>query len=342
MENGKKIRWCVIGAGGIADRRAIPALLSDENNELVAVMDRTEHTARAIGEKYGVKWYTSEEEMLQESQCDAVYIGTPVACHYDQAMTALKYGVHTFIEKPVCLTHKESVKLVSAFKKKGKMLFIGYMMKYHNLHSKAKSLVQGGKIGQVTDMRLQFSCWYPDIPGAWRQKRALGGGGAIMDLGVHCIELAEFILDEEIESVRAFFDTRTFSYEVEDSAVILFRTKSGVMGHIDVNFNVPDNASESKLEIYGTKGYVICKGTLGQEEKGKLSYLYAPQGDYVAQQNRVAEKPRNYYGGKSNIYLKQMQDFCKAIRSGKFDYFYADRAAQVQEVVEKIYAQKQD
>ena len=336
-----KIRWCVIGAGGIADRRTIPAILQDENNELVALMDKVGSVAQKLGEKYNVPYYTDEESMLKNHKCDAVYIGTPVMCHYEQAMTALKYGANVFIEKPICLNAEDGKKLVDEFKKANKLIFVGYMMKYHNLHEKAKRIIKKGGIGQVTNVRLQFSCWYPDIEGAWRQKKALGGGGSIMDLGVHCIELAEFVLNEEIESVKAFFNTQTFSYEVEDSGVVIFRTKSGTLGHIDVNFNIPDNASESKMEIYGSKGYIICKGTLGQEEAGTLSYLYSPQGDYVAQQNRTVDKPKKYKGGKANLYLKQVSHFTKLLNKGKNEYKWANRAVQVQKVIDAIYADKQ-
>ncbi len=336
----KEIRWCVIGAGGIADRRTIPALLKDKNNRLLAVMDRNGQTAAGLGEKYGVKYYTDEKQMLAENPCDAVYIGTPVACHFEQAMTALSFGANVFVEKPIAMSAEEGKRLVDAFKKAGKLLFVGYMMKYHNLHRKLKRLIEEGGLGQINTLRLQFSCWYPEIQGAWRQKKSLGGGGAVMDLGVHCIELVEYLLNEEITDVKGFCARQSFSYEVEDSGVIAFRTQTGVLGSIEVNFNIPDAASQSKLEAYGTKGYALCAGTLGQEEKGTLAYLYAPQGDYEAQQSRSVAKPKRYYGGGKDIYLRQIQDFCAQIASGKIDYFYADRAVQVQEIVDKIYNEK--
>jgi predicted dehydrogenase len=333
-----KIRWCIIGAGGIADRRTIPAILSDKNNVIVAVMDKVESVAEKLGEKYGVKYYCDEEKMLKENECDCVYISTPVMCHYEQAMLCLKYDRHVFIEKPIGFDSKQAEEILSAFKKANKQLSVAYMMKYHNLNVLAKEMIANDKIGQVATIRLQFTCWYPDIDGAWRQVKKLGGGGALMDLGVHCIELAEFILGEEIEHVGGFMNTRTFNYEVEDQAILVFKTKSGVLGHIDVNFNIPDKASESKLEIYGTKGYIIAKGTLAQEEVGELSYLYSPQGDYSASQNRAYDKPEIFSGEKGNLYLKQMQDFCGIVRSGKTDYFYAERAVQVQKIVDGFYA----
>lgn len=334
------MKWCVIGAGGIADRRTIPAILKDEKSTLVALMDKVPETAKAVGEKYGVEYFTDEETMLKSVECDAVYIGTPVFKHYEQAMLALKYGKHVFVEKPIAMNAKEGAELAAAFKKEGKLLCVGYMMKYHNLHEKAKALIKDGAIGSVNSVRAQFTCWYPEIKGAWRQTKALGGGGAIMDLGVHCIELIKDVLGEEIVDQKAFYSTKTFSYEVEDGAVIIFKTASGTLGHIDVNFNVPDNASESKFELYGTKGYIICSGTLAQEEKGVLKYLYSPQGDYVAAQNRETEKPQEFFGEESNLYMKQIVKFREAVESGKLDYFYTDRAVQVQEVVEKIYNEK--
>ncbi len=94
-----KIKWCIIGAGGIADRRTIPAILKSGKNELVGVMDRVPSTAESIGKKYGVAYFSAEEAMLKLCDCDAVYIGTPVACHYEQAMTALRFDKHVFFEE---------------------------------------------------------------------------------------------------------------------------------------------------------------------------------------------------------------------------------------------------
>ncbi len=148
------------------------------------------------------------------------------------------------------------------------------------------------------------------------------------------------MLSDEIIDVKAFYSTRTFSYEVDDGAVIAFKTKSGILGHIDVNFNVPDAASESRLEIYGTGGCIICDGTLGQEERGTLSHLYAPQGEYEAIQNRSAGKPIIYSAENGDLYLKQFIDFENSIKSGNLDYFYADRAVHIQDITDKIYAAK--
>lgn len=333
-----KIKWCVIGAGGIADRRTIPAIIKDDGCELVAVMDRVPEVAEKVGKKYGVPYFTEACEMFKSTECDAVYISTPVFCHKEQALVALQYGKHVLVEKPVCMTAKEARELVDAFKAADKQITIGYMMKYHNLHERAREVIKAGGIGKVVNVRSQFSCWYPDIPGAWRQTWALGGGGAFMDLGVHCAELIEYVLDDEITEVKSMCSTTSFKYEVEDSAVVVFKTAGGIIGHIDTNFNIPDLASESKLELYGEEGYIICRGTLGQTERGTMSYLRVPQGDYSAMQDRTVGEPVEYASDGADLYRKQISIFCDLLRSGERDYFYADRAVHIQELVDKIYA----
>lgn len=332
-----KIRWCIIGAGGIADRRAIPALLEDDQNEIVAVMDRVPEAAEMVAKKYGFdQWFSDEEEMLKAVECDAVYIATPVFCHRAQALLCLKYDRHVFVEKPLSMTEKEGKEIVDAFKMGGKKIMVGYMMSYHNLHRKAAEIIKEGGIGDVNLIRMQFSCWYPEIEGAWRQNKALSGGGCIMDLAVHCMELFSSLTNDEIDQCHAFYATKTFNYEVEDSAVITFLSKGGIMGHIDVNFNVPDSAAASRVEILGTAGSLVAEGTLGQEENGVLRYIYAPQGRYEAQQSRSVAEAKEYTGEGSNIYLKQFKAFNEMLTLDD-DYSNAERALKIQAVCDQIY-----
>lgn len=333
----KKIRWSIIGAGGIADRRGIPGLLLDEHNEIVAVMDQAPQVSQAVAKKYGVAaWFSDVETMLQSVPCDAVYIATPVFCHYEQTMLALKYRVPTFVEKPLALNGDQAQQILDAFRAAGLQLTVGYMMGYHNLHGKARELIREGQLGDLNLVRMQFSCWYPDIPGAWRQTRSLSGGGCIMDLAVHCMELFSSITGDQIADCKTFFATKTFSYEVEDSACILFRSEKGVLGHIDVNFNIPDDAAASRLEIYGTAGSLYAEGTLGQEETGTMKFIYAPQGGYEAQQSRKVSEPQLFTGAGTNIYAKQFAAFTRLLQ-GAPDYTNAEQAIRIQRLCDRIY-----
>ncbi len=333
------MRWNIVGAGGIARRRTIPGLVNDKGSELCAVMDVSPEAAKAVGDEYGVPSFTDMGEMLRAVPCDAVYIATPVPFHTEQMKAALAAGCHVLVEKPITIGAEEGAQLVGAFADAGKQLTVGYMMKHHSLHRKMKAIIGDGGIGQVNSVHMHFSCWYPDIPGAWRQQKAFGGG-AVMDLGVHCLELMEWLLDDTVVEVKSFCDTQTFRYEVEDSAVMIVRTAKGVLGTIRVHFNVPDAASLSVVDIYGTDGCLNAKGTLSQEDVGALVHTYAPQGAYEAQQTREqTQTVTEWCADGNNLYTEQVAAFRQEVESGSPTYEGATRAAHIQALVESIYKQ---
>ena len=141
----KKVRWGVIGAGGIADRRTLPGMMLSEEAELVAVMEINDELAEKLRVKYGAKRaFTDHKALLADPEVDVVYIASPVFCHKEQALTALKYGVDVLVEKPVCMTTDEGKELLDAFKAAGRQLTVGYMMKHHSLHERAKAIIAEG------------------------------------------------------------------------------------------------------------------------------------------------------------------------------------------------------
>jgi predicted dehydrogenase len=102
MNNTKKISFGVIGAGGIADRRTLPGMMSAKNAALAAVMELDKSAAESLREKYGAaRAYTSAEALLADPAVEAVYIASPVFAHYRQALMAARKGKHILIEKPV-------------------------------------------------------------------------------------------------------------------------------------------------------------------------------------------------------------------------------------------------
>lgn len=318
------MKWCVIGAGGIADRRTIPAMLASRRHELTGLYERVPERATELKQKYGVPTFTDAREMLEKAECDAVYICTPPALHKEHALLCLSYGKHAFIEKPLSVNADDAREIVDAFEKEGKLVGVGYMMKYHNLHQRLKTLVKGGELGKITSVSARFACWYPEIDGAWRQNPSLGGGGVLMDLSVHCLELVEYLLDDEICEVKALSANGAFGYPVEDGGVVVFKTVNGVLGTVAVSFCVPDEVAESKVEVYGTTGVATCYGTLSQEEAGTLVV-------------KDGSATTTYCADGENLYLKDLDKFAD-LTSCETSYFYARRAVQVQELIDRIYA----
>jgi len=309
------VKWGVIGAGGIARRRTIPeGIMAAPNAELVAVMDVDEEKARSVSEQFGgVPYFTSVEDLLALSQVQAVYIATPNYLHLEQTQAAVAAGKHALVEKPVALELTSALNVAEAAEAKGLKLGAGFMMRYHGAHQKIKQLIDEGALGTPVMGRAQLSCWYPPIEGAWRQDPQVGGGGAFIDMGTHCIDLLEMFLGEAVE-VSAFVGNLVHPYASEDSTVALARFKSGALGVVDSFFNIPDEASRNVLELYGSLGSVRCQGTVGQAPSGDvLLTLLEGVGGYDARQERKveAEKPLDYE--QVNTYMAEIRGFCRAI-----------------------------
>lgn len=311
------VKWGVIGAGGIADRRTIPeGIMPAPNSELVAVMDVDEARTKEVAAKYNApKWYTSDAELLDDPAVEAVYIATPVNVHVQQAVAAAEKGKHVLCEKPLALTLDESQRIVDACKAAGVKLSVGLMMRYHACHQAIRRIIAEGEIGKPVMGRAQLTCWYPQIPGAWRQIPECGGGGALMDLGVHTADLLRYFLGECV-AVTAFADTTVQDYPVDDSALMLMKFKSGAQGVVESYFNIPDAAAQNALEIYGTKGCILAKGTIGQGSEGSLTvYSSAEDKGYEAAQTRDASgmAVRVETPDPVNIYRAEIEAFADAI-----------------------------
>jgi len=336
----KKVKWGVIGAGGIADRRTIPGMMLSQNAELTAVMEVTKEFADRIAEKYGVKYsYDNEDDLLAKPEIDAVYIASPVAAHYGQAVKAAQNHKHILLEKPLALTTREGAELIALCESENVLFASGFMMRYHAYHQKAKEIVSSGALGQIVSMRAQLTCWYPEIAGCWRQSFAQSGGGSLMDMGVHCIDLLQFISGAKVTGVSAMTGTKTFSYDVEDSASLLMEFDSGAFGYVDAHFNIPDNAAQCRLEIYGTKGSILADGTIGQAEGGQMLLTVSDDDDleYSAIQDRGQNGGIAIEAVLGNMYEKEITSFGNSILNGEKVEAPASDALQVQKIVECAY-----
>lgn len=334
-----KVKWGVIGAGGIADRRTIPGMMLAKNAELVAVMEVNMELAEKLRAKYGAKRaYDDVDALLADPEVEAVYIATPVTCHKEQAIKAAKAKKHILIEKPVALTVAEGKEVLDICNKEGVLTASGFMMRFHAYHQKMRELVAEGRLGQVVSARAQFTCWYPDIPGAWRQDKKLSGGGALMDLGVHSIDLLQYVLGSKAKTVAAFSGTNTFHYNVDDSTSLMFTTENGTYCYVDSNFNIPDAAAKCRFEIYGTKGSMMAQGTQGQIEGGELEVILADdKAEYEAMQDRNEVAPVEINVEFGNMYTKEIESFSNSILNGTPVEVTMENAIQVQSVIEAAY-----
>jgi len=308
-----RVKWGVIGSGGIARRRTIPeGLVAASNAELTALYDVDAGVNEQVARQYGALAASSVEELLA-AEVEAVYVATPVYLHYQQVLTCAAAGKHVLCEKPLGLTVAEAETVVAVTKEAGLLLGTAFMMRFLAQHQAALKLVEAGRLGKPVYGRAQLSCWYPPMPGAWRQDIALGGGGSLIDMGGHCIDLLEMFFGP-VAKVSCFVNNTVQAYEPEDSAVALLRFACGALGTVDACFCVPDEASKNRLELHGSMGSILAEGTIGQGGQGRMTaYFQEAGGGYDAQQARGASAGLEITPAPVNTYRAEIEEFSAAI-----------------------------
>lgn len=314
----QKLGWGVIGAGGIADRRTIPeGIVAAGNASLVGVVDAPPERGAAIAGKYGVLSYQAIDALLADPAVQAVYIATPNHLHREHCLAATAAGKHVLCEKPLGLTLDEAVEMAEACRKAGVQLGVGFMMRFNPYHVRMRQMIEKGELGTMVFCRAQLTCWYPPIAGAWRQDPRQGGGGAIMDLTVHCLDVLEMLLGP-IAEVSGCVENRVHDYASDDTNAVLLKFRSGTIGFVDCAFNIPDEASENVLELQGSLGCVKARMTIGQGPGGFVQVcLLGKVGGYEAGQAREAAAYRPLELPPANTYLGEIEAFSAAVLEGK-------------------------
>ncbi|MCP4643698.1 MAG: Gfo/Idh/MocA family oxidoreductase [bacterium] len=314
----EKIRWGVIGCGGIAARRTIPEFTTMVSNaEIVSVMDLDAGRAEEVAGEFNVPhWCTTEKDLLAQD-VDAVYIATPQNVHCKQSVQAANAGKHILCEKPIAITTDEVDQIEAACRASNVKFMLGFCMRNNVYNRKARDLVQSGALGQMVMGRAQLTCWYPPIPGAWRQDAAISHGGALLDMGTHCLDILEWIMGAPIVEVTGFQDLMTHDYptRIEDASTIAIHFGNGAHGVVDNYFNLPDVAAQNALELHGTKGSIIARGTIGQDPTGEMfSILQDAETGYDANQVRNVEVNRETYDMKGiGLYGQMITAFSDCI-----------------------------
>ena len=333
-----KVNFGVIGAGGIAYRKTIPGMLKAKNCRLAAVMDPV--GVDKIAREFKAKAYKTEAELLADPEVDAVYIASPVNMHTKQIAMAAQAGKHVLCEKPLTLTLKQAQAAVEVCRQNKVFLQEGYMMKFHGAHQRVKQLIDEGRLGKIVYMRAQLSCWYPKIEGAWRQDPRTGGGGALVDMATHLYDLLEYF-GGPISRIAAMTGRLVQDYRSEDASTSLLEFKSGAQASIDCFFCIPDEASRTRLEVYGSQGSILSEGTIGQSTGGKLEGIFGlgDAGYDAAQDKDAARKFAHVPFAKINPYMAECQYFADCILTKKHPKINSGKnALRIMQLAEAAYA----
>jgi predicted dehydrogenase len=200
----RKVRWGVLGVAKIATEKVIPAMQRGEVSEIAAIASRDPAKARDAAETLAIaRAYGSYEELLADSEIEAIYNPLPNEMHVPWTIKALEAGKHVLCEKPVALDANEARQLIAARDKAGKLVGEAFMVRFHPQWRRARELVALGAIGAPGAIQTFFS--YRLLDPANVRNRPPGGGG-LYDIGCYAILTARHIFGAEPVRVAATLD----------------------------------------------------------------------------------------------------------------------------------------
>ncbi len=258
--------WGLIGLGKIAETRVIPAFSRTVDEQLLTVAGRDAERTAAYAARHGVHGATVAE-LLADPAIEAVYIAATNDLHAEYTLAAAAAGKHILCEKPLARTLEEGEAMVAAAQTAGVLLGTAFMMRYHPLHTQIRDLIAAGAIGTPLQARVQNGFALRLERQTWRIDQTTAGGGPLMDVGSHALDLLCYVLRTGVREVGAFAARQTLPGSAEDSAVVNLVLHSGLLAQINVAFNTPFN--RTSLEIHGSAGSIVTYGTLGQVAEGR-------------------------------------------------------------------------
>ncbi len=262
------VRIAVIGLGGFARDRALPAIAESEFCETTVLVSGSPDKATDLADEFGVDQILHYEAFHggeAAEEYDAVYVATPPAFHEGYAETAAELGKHVLCEKPLAHTLDSAERMVETCAEAGVVLMTAYRLRTEPAVRRMRELIADGAIGDPVQVHGGFSSRLLDHvgPDSWRLDPEVAGGGALMDLGVYPLNTTRFLLDADPVAVYAetAFGGAPFD-RVEKHVTVQLSFAEGVTAACTASF---DAHPDSRLQVLGTDGHVLIRSPFGGE-----------------------------------------------------------------------------
>jgi myo-inositol 2-dehydrogenase / D-chiro-inositol 1-dehydrogenase len=326
----KKVKTGVIGLGTIGSVHAdwysqIP------ESELVAVSDVREDVVRRVSDKYGVKGYTSYEELVENEDVEAVTIATPNYLHHPVAVAAAKAGKHVAVEKPLCFSLQQADEMITAVKQAGVLDMYTENLCFAPSYRLAKEIVDKGGLGNLylckayesDDIVLGSEAEKQVMKSSWYLDPKQAGGGKLMSTGVHPIQFVRFMFNrakalrvhaEIIDSIGIKKPKR-----MEDMALVTIRFDGDRVGEIHTGYYMT-GGSDDRAEIYGDRGTIFLDLYRGNEIKVHSHVGYGSMGQSMFQPSEGADRGWSFPIPDERYdlgYYHEQRHFLQSIIQGK-------------------------
>lgn len=270
----------LLGTGLIGQFYADSLIGMRNRDEIKVVYSRSPENARKFAEKWHIqRWTTDLAEAIRDPETDVVVIGLPNHLHKEATLLAAEAQKAVLCTKPLARTAEEAWEMLEAVEKAG--VFHGYLedLVYTPKTLKALEAVRQGALGKVLWARSRETHGGPHSDWFW--KKEFSGGGALIDMGCHCIEIGRNFIGKEVRPVEAmcWADTQVHPIEAEDHAIGLIRYENGAIGQFEVAWNFR-GGMDLRDEVAGTQGTIWLNHWL--RTGFELFTAVGPQG-YVAE-----------------------------------------------------------
>lgn len=258
----RRIRIAVIGCGRISGNHLAAIRDHSENLELVAVCDTNQARLQAAAEASGVRGFASLDELLAEGNVDVVALCTPSGLHPAQAVTAARAGCHVVTEKPMATRWVDGLRMVRECDEAGVRLFVVKQNRCNSTLQLLRRAVKKGRFGRIFMVAINVFWTRPQSyydSAEWRGTWEFDGG-ALMNQASHYIDLVDWLIGP-VESVQAYVATLDRNIQVEDTATVGVRWRSGALGSINVTMLTYPRNLEGSITIIGERGTVKVGGT---------------------------------------------------------------------------------
>ena len=259
----QNLTWALIGASNIAER-VLGAIRAVPGNSVEAVCSHGAERAQAFAAQFGVPHaFTDVAQLLQTVRPDVVYISSTNEHHHSQTMQALAAGCHVLCEKPLAMSEADAAEMVAAAERAGKVLATNHHLRASAAHQWVREQIAQDLIGRVHGVQVSHAVFLPPHLQGWRLTRPQSGGGVLLDILVHNVDLLRFLLQKDPLSVQTLVQSHGMAQAgLEDSAMSLLEFEGGVLAQTHESF-VAQHA-QTRLHILGTEGNLYLQGSLGQ------------------------------------------------------------------------------
>jgi UDP-N-acetyl-2-amino-2-deoxyglucuronate dehydrogenase len=323
----------IIGCGTIAPVFA-DAIAQLANARLVAVSDVVAERAGALAAKHGADWHPKYEQLLRRDDVAIACVLTWSGMHADVGIAAARSGKHVITTKPIDVTLPKIDRLIGACREQGVKLAAIHQMRSFASFVRVKRAIDEGRLGRIHFGNVSIpwcrSQEYYDSA-EWRGTWQWDGGGCLMNQGIHCVDLLQWMVGPVAE-VQAYTDTVAHKIEVEDAAVAALRFESGALGVV-IGSTAVHKGLPSRIEVLGATGNVVIEGDdiirwqVGEEEEsaalgGSMLGATDPQAGLA---NAVAG------------HVEQIGDFLRAIEEDRPPFVSGEEARKSVAIVLAIY-----